>query len=91
MDVTRRHWSVKNSFHWVLDVVYDEDSTRLRKDHADEKLSALRRIAFNMLRQDTWKETLPQKRIRVAHDLDYMLKLFYFRTYLMRKSCWHGP
>jgi predicted transposase YbfD/YdcC len=71
----RDHWRVETSLHWVLDVIYDDDGSRVRKDHGAENLSTLRRIAINMLRRNTWKETLPQKQIRAAHDLDYMLKL----------------
>jgi hypothetical protein len=51
-----------------------------------ENLSTIRRIAINMLRQDTWKEALPQRQIRVAHDLDHMIKLLTSRNVWCKSS-----
>jgi len=46
----REHWKIENSLHYVLDVVMNEDMSRVRKDHAPENLATLRRIALNMLK-----------------------------------------
>lgn len=46
----RAHWSIENSLHWVLDMTFDEDRARNRKDNAPENLATLRKLALNMLR-----------------------------------------
>jgi len=47
---TRAHWGIENKLHWVLDVTMKEDASQLRKDHAPQNLSLLRKIALNILR-----------------------------------------
>jgi predicted transposase YbfD/YdcC len=49
----RSHWGVENRLHWVLDVTFREDGCRVRKGHAPQNLSALRKFALTLLRQDT--------------------------------------
>lgn len=51
-DVVRGHWGIENSLHWVLDVVFGEDASRVRLGHASENLSMVRRIALNLLREE---------------------------------------
>lgn len=47
----RSHWGVENSLHWTLDLVFNEDASRVRKDHAPENLALVRHITLNMLNQ----------------------------------------
>lgn len=70
----RGHWGIENSLHWVLDVVFREDDCRIRKGHAAENLSVLRRIALNMLREEkaVCKVGLKAKRHRCAIDENYL-------------------
>jgi predicted transposase YbfD/YdcC len=49
LDAARAHWSVENGLHWVLDVVFDEDRARNRKDNGPENLATLRKLALNIL------------------------------------------
>jgi predicted transposase YbfD/YdcC len=75
LDATRWHWGVEDSLHWVLDVTFREDESRLRKGHSPENFAVLRHIALNILRQDASKGSLRQKRYRAALDETFLLKL----------------
>jgi len=58
----RNHWSIENSLHWVLDVIYNEDGSRVRKDHAPENMALLRRIAMTILKQSGAKQSIRAQR-----------------------------
>lgn len=45
----RSHWSIENRLHWTLDVVFNEDQSRVRKDNAGENMALIRHITINML------------------------------------------
>jgi predicted transposase YbfD/YdcC len=57
----RSHWAIENSLHWVLDVTFREDECRVRKGHAPQNFSALRKFALSLLRRDT---TYPKRSLR---------------------------
>ncbi len=70
----RGHWGVENELHWVLDIAFREDESRVRKDHGPENLAVLRHIALNLLKQEqTAKTGIKNKRLRAAWDEDYLL------------------
>lgn len=72
----RGHWAIENQLHWHLDVSFDEDGCRIRKDHAAENFSRLRRIALNQLqREKTLKGGIKTKRLTCGWDHDYLLKV----------------
>ena len=50
-EAVRGHWSIENNLHWVLDVAFQEDASRVRKDHAPENLGLVRRIALSLLKR----------------------------------------
>ncbi len=50
--VVRSHWSVENNLHWVLDVTFNEDASRIRRGMASENMTVMRHIAINLLKQD---------------------------------------
>jgi len=69
----RRHWRIENSLHWILDIAFREDESRLRKDHGAQNFAILRHIALNLLKQETTcKVGVFNKRLKAAWDLDYM-------------------
>jgi predicted transposase YbfD/YdcC len=68
----RRHWGIENSVHWVLDVVFHEDQSRIRVGNADQNMAVLRHIALNMVRQDPSKGSMRVKRKRAGCDNDYL-------------------
>lgn len=72
----RSHWRVENSLHWVLDVSFREDESRIRKDHAPDNFAVLRHIALNMIKKETSvKKSIKAKRLRAGWDNDYLLKV----------------
>jgi predicted transposase YbfD/YdcC len=73
LQVTRSHWSIENQLHWVLDVVFDEDGCRARKDNAPENLAILRALALNILRSDPTRMSMRQKIKRAGWDNAFLL------------------
>jgi predicted transposase YbfD/YdcC len=72
----RGHWSIENSLHWILDVVFREDDSRVRVGHAAENFGLLRRIAINLLQQEKrLKRGVKTKRLKAALDERYLLKV----------------
>ena len=72
----RRHWSVENALHWVLDVTFREDDSRVRDRTAARNLALLRRIALNLVAGDRSSQTsLRGRRKKAAWNDDYMLRI----------------
>jgi len=71
----RGHWGIENGLHWVLDVVFHEDSSRVREGHAGANLAMLRRVAVALLRRAPGKHTTPTKRLKAGWDDDYLLQV----------------
>ena len=73
----RAHWGIENSLHWVLDMVWREDESRTRAGYAAENLSALRRLAHNLIKtEDPDSKKSVRMRTRIASwDFNYMLRL----------------
>lgn len=72
----RDHWSIENRLHWQLDVTFQEDQCRIRKDNADANFSALRRTALSLLKNNHSKKVgIKNKRLIAALDDDYLLEV----------------
>ncbi len=72
----RGHWSIENKLHWQLDVSFNEDQRRLRKNHGAEHFSQLCRLALNLLKRDTSvKIGIHGKRLKAGWDEPYLLRL----------------
>jgi predicted transposase YbfD/YdcC len=76
LGATRGHWGIENSLHWVLDMAFAEDHSRVRAGHADHNLAVVRHMTLNMLKQEkTAKVGIKAKRKRAGWDEDYLLKV----------------
>ena len=72
----RRHWSVENALHWVLDVTFREDDSRVRDRTAARNLALLRKIALNLVARDRRSRTILRGRRKKAAWKDaYMLQI----------------
>ena len=72
----RGHWGIENSLHWVLDVSFREDDSRLRKDHGPENLALVRRLAASLLQKETTaKGGVTSKRKHAGWNDDYLLQV----------------
>ena len=72
----RAHWRVENSLHWVLDVAFNEDQSRVRAGHAAENLALIRKLALNAIRASTSKKGgIKAKRLQAAWDNDYLTEI----------------
>lgn len=76
LSVIRSHWSIENELHWVLDIAFREDESRIRKDHGPENFAVLRHIALNLVKQEkTQKASIKGKRLKAGWDEAYLLKI----------------
>ena len=72
----RGHWSIENSLHWVLDVAFQEDNSRIRKDNAPANFAVLRHIAVNIIGQNkSRKLSVRSKRFLASLDEEYSNEL----------------
>jgi predicted transposase YbfD/YdcC len=72
----RSHWGIENAVHWVLDVTFGEDQSRIRAGHAAENVAILRHIALNLLRQQPVKQaSLKGRRKLAGWDTAYLVRV----------------
>jgi predicted transposase YbfD/YdcC len=75
LEIVRTHWGIENRLHWVLDVVFDEDGNRTRKDNGPENLAVLRKFAINIIRAHPARISMRQKVKRAGWDDAFLLDL----------------
>lgn len=73
--VTRSHWSIENQLHWVLDVIFEEDANRARKDNAPENFAMLRKLALNIVRAHPSSIPIRRKIKRAGWDNAFLLSM----------------
>jgi predicted transposase YbfD/YdcC len=75
-NAVRAHWGIENSVHWVLDVTFREDESRIRRGHGPENFAILRHIALNLLREETsFKGSIKTKRLKCGWNDAYLSKV----------------
>jgi predicted transposase YbfD/YdcC len=71
----RGHWGIENRLHWVLDVVFKDDHSRLRTGHAPENMAVIRHMAINLLHRAKPTSSLKNRRKRAGWNTSYLESL----------------
>jgi len=72
----RGHWGIENGLHWVLDMAFREDESRVRVGHGAANLVVLRHMVVNLLRREqTAKVGIKAKRLKAGWDEQYLLNI----------------
>jgi predicted transposase YbfD/YdcC len=74
-EAVRGHWAIENQLHWVLDVTFREDLSRLRTGHGAKNMAVVRHFALNLVRQVKDKRSIKRRRKRAAWDPKYLLEI----------------
>ncbi|MEO1714437.1 MAG: ISAs1 family transposase, partial [Bacteroidota bacterium] len=73
----RSHWSIENSLHWVLDMVFNEDRSRIRTDHAPENMALLRKWTLNLIKKNKGKYSVKAARLKAAWNTRILEQLLF--------------
>jgi len=77
-EAVRKHWGIENSVHWVLDIAFREDESRIRKGFGPENFAVIRHIALNLLRgHKDFKGSVKSKRLNAAMDPNYLKEVMF--------------
>ncbi|MDZ7898687.1 MAG: ISAs1 family transposase [Arcicella sp.] len=71
----RNHWAIENQLHWSLDVTFDEDRKRNRKDNSAVNTSFLKRITLNLIKQEPTKMSIAHKRLKANRSPEFLDKI----------------
>jgi predicted transposase YbfD/YdcC len=72
----RAHWGIENNLHWTMDVTFDEDRCRTRKDHSPLNLAVIRHAGLNILKTDKTPGSVRRKRLTACIDPNFRTQLF---------------
>jgi len=68
----RSHWAIENRLHWVLDVTFADDQSRLRKGHGARNMATVRHFALNLVRTASDKRSIKSRRKIAGWDPNYL-------------------
>jgi predicted transposase YbfD/YdcC len=71
-EAVRSHWAIENSLHWVLDVTFGDDQSRLRAGHGAKNMAVVRHFAINLVRTVNDKRSIRLRRKRATWQPDYL-------------------
>jgi predicted transposase YbfD/YdcC len=74
-EAARGHWAIENKLHWILDVAFREDLSRLRTGHGAKNMAVVRHFALNLTRQVSDNRSIKRRRKRAAFDPQYLLEI----------------
>ena len=76
LSAVRAHWHIENRLHWVLDVTFREDDSRIRTANAAQNMTIIRHMALNMIKQEqSTKRSVRGKRLKAGWSEDYLAKV----------------
>lgn len=73
----RSHWSIENQLHWVLDVTFREDDSRIRRNHAPANFNILRQFALNLLKRHPDRRSIKRKRLSAAANDEFRANIVF--------------
>jgi len=76
LEAVRSHWQIENALHWVLDVTFKDDLSRVRRGHGARNMAVVRHFAINLVRNAPDKKSLKIRRKLASWDTDYLESLF---------------
>jgi len=77
----RSHWGIENRVHWILDVTFREDDSRIRMGHGPENFAVLRHIALNLLHHErSFQGSVKTKRLKCGWNDEYLAKVLKLRS-----------
>ncbi|GHU79814.1 hypothetical protein AGMMS49992_32210 [Clostridia bacterium] len=75
----REHWGIENSLHWVLDVAFGEDASRIHEGNACKNMTTLRKIAMGLMqKQKTSNMSYHKMQVRALFDDEFILAMLLF-------------
>jgi predicted transposase YbfD/YdcC len=74
-EAVRAHWAIENNLHWTLDVIFNEDRSRLRIGHGAKNMAVVRHFALNLVRQIADKRSIKRRRKCAAWDPKYLMEI----------------
>jgi len=74
-EAVRGHWGIENRLHWVLDVVFKDDLSRLRTGHGAKNMAVVRHFAINLVRQANDRKTIKLRRKLAGWADDYLASI----------------
>ena len=73
----RSHWEVENKAHWVLDMTFREDDSRIRKDDGAENVAIIRRLCMNLVRLHPKKGSVRGKLKQAGWDDEFRTEILF--------------
>lgn len=73
--IVRSHWTIENSLHWIMDMIFRDDECRVRTAHAPANFTTLKHMAHNLIRKAPGKDSLRVRRKLAAWDDDFLASL----------------
>jgi predicted transposase YbfD/YdcC len=73
--IIRSHWTIENSLHWVMDMVFRDDECRVRTNHAPANFTTIKHMACNLLRRPSGKDSLRVRRKVAGWDDEFLASL----------------
>ena len=71
----RNHWGIENSLHWVMDMTFREDESRVRERTIADNISWIRRFTITLIKQNLRKGSIVGKRKKAAWSFDFLIEL----------------